>query len=146
MYRVCVYGVCGVYVWGELCGCVWCVCVCVCIHVYTREGFLSRRLDDSSTKPLPSEACLGTERVDVVWARNKRTDLETWSNGLPGRLLGSLGGTGTRPRVISELGAPDPARLTGALYTVSRGKRLSWTTLVAFSKDGPAPGLSCDGA
>ena len=35
---VCVYGVWGVYVWGELCGCVWCVCVCVYTYIPGR-GF-----------------------------------------------------------------------------------------------------------
>lgn len=82
--------------------CVECVClgcggncvgmcgVCMCRHIYTRNRFLPRCLDDASTKPLPSEACLGTNRIDAVWERNKRTGLETWSNGLPGRLLGSL--------------------------------------------------------
>lgn len=114
-------------------------------HIY-QNGFLSRCLADASTKPLPSEACLGTNRRDAVWERNKRTGLETWSDGLPGCLLGSLGGRGTRPRVMSEPGAPDPGRPTGALCPVSQGERLSWTTLVAFSKDGPAPGLSCDDA
>lgn len=145
-------GVGGVCVECVCLGCGGCVCggncvgvcgECMCIHIYTRNGFLSRCLADASTKPLPSEACLGTNRIDVVWERNKRTGLETWSDGLPGRLLGSLGDRGTGPRVMSEPGAPDPGRLAGALCPVSRGERLSWTTLVAFSKDSPAPGLSC---